>query len=70
MKNRDAFSYEDFIEAVERMREAQKNYFAARGSTALREAKRLEKQVDRMIEAQQERLAERAQSVKIQPEFV
>jgi len=58
MKKRDTFSYEGFIEAVERMRVER-----------MRDAKRLE-EVDRMIEAREKYHAERARSIETQPEFV
>lgn len=41
---------EDFFRHVARMRAAQKEYFRTRSATALRESKRLEKDLDAEIE--------------------
>lgn len=39
----------EFFEKVEKMREAQKNYFKTRSSMALQLSKRLEKEIDEEI---------------------
>lgn len=42
--------YDAFIDLVRRMRKAQKNYFATRDKTVLRESKDLERRVDMMLD--------------------
>jgi len=46
--------HKEFIELVKRMREAQKNYFRTRDYNYLSESKMLERQVDKLIEADSE----------------
>lgn len=43
-------NFSEFFEAVRKMRAAQRVYFKTRGYDALAEAKKWEKQVDKMIE--------------------
>lgn len=54
----------EFAELVEKMREAQKEYFRTRTSEALRISKQYEKQVDEQLKARRERLRQ-----KIQPDL-
>ena len=58
-------SWNDFLEAVERMRESQKVYFRTKTAAALTAARRSEKAVDDAIKA---RRAEWAR--EIQPELI
>lgn len=41
---------EEFIDLVRRMRKTQKQYFATRDTTVLRESKDLERRVDQMLD--------------------
>lgn len=51
----------EFAELVEKMREAQKEYFKKRTSETLQISKRYEKQVDEQLKARRERLAQNMQ---------
>ena len=51
----------EFAELVEKMREAQKEYFRIRTSEALRISKQYEKQVDEQLKARRERLRQEIQ---------
>ena len=51
----------EFAELVEKMREAQKEYFRKRTSETLQISKQLEKQVDEQLKARRERLAQNMQ---------
>ena len=51
----------EFAELVEKMREAQKEYFRKRTSEMLQISKRYEKQVDEQLKARHERLAQNMQ---------
>ena len=51
----------EFAELVEKMREAQKEYFRKRTSEMLRISKQYEKQVDEQLKARRERLARNMQ---------
>ena len=51
----------EFAELVEKMREAQKEYFRKRTSETLRISKLYEKQVDEQLKARRERLAQNMQ---------
>ena len=51
----------EFAELVEKMREAQKEYFKKRTSETLRISKQFEKQVDEHLKARRERLAQNMQ---------
>ena len=51
----------EFAELVEKMREAQKEYFRKRTSEMLQISKRYEKQVDEQLKARRERLAQNMQ---------
>jgi len=42
--------HKEFIELVKKMREAQKSYFRTRDYNYLSESKKLERQVDKLIE--------------------
>ena len=55
----------EFAELVEKMREAQKEYFKTRTSEALRISKQYEKQVDEQLKARRERLRQ-----EMQPELI
>lgn len=51
----------EFAELVEKMREAQKEYFKKRTRETLRISKQYEKQVDEQLKARRERLAQNMQ---------
>ena len=51
----------EFAELVEKMREAQKEYFRKRTREMLRISKQYEKQVDEQLKARRERLAQNMQ---------
>ena len=51
----------EFAELVEKMREAQKEYFRKRTSEMLQISKRYEKQVGEQLKARRERLAQNMQ---------
>ena len=51
----------EFAELVEKMREAQKEYFKKRTSETLKISKQYEKQVDEQLKACRERLAQNMQ---------
>ena len=51
----------EFAELVEKMREAQKEYFIKRTREMLQISKRYEKQVDEQLKARRERLAQNMQ---------
>ena len=52
----------EFADLVERMREAQKNYFRLHALSDLHKSKELEKQVDKAITERRERLADALQT--------
>jgi hypothetical protein len=56
-------SWEDFYAKVRAMRRFQVEYFKRRDPTALREAKKLEADVDRMIKDREERLGTKDQGI-------